>query len=179
MKILRFGAWTMGTLAIVTLGFITLGFLLPSTWEARAERTFPVTAETIFPFLDRAHAWPAWTPSPDTGIEFFGPEQGAGGGFKWDDPGYGKGIFSLTEVEPATRIAYQVEVEGGAIKIEGAMTLVTEGDITRVIWEEAGDFGWNPLLGYLAGRMGTLQGEQLSFALETLAAQLLAEPAEP
>jgi hypothetical protein len=59
------------------------------------------------------------------------------------------------------------------------MTLVTEGDITRVIWEEAGDFGWNPLLGYLAGRMGTLQGEQLSFALETLAAQLLAEPAEP
>jgi uncharacterized protein YndB with AHSA1/START domain len=162
----------MGVLATGTLGFLLIGFLLPSTWEAEAERTIQAPASALFPLLDQARGWPAWTPSPDTGLEFFGPERGAGGGYRWDDPGYGKGVFTLTAVNPESQILYRVEVEGGSITIEGTLTLEATEQGTRVTWRESGDFGWNPLLGYLAGRMTTLQSEQLSFALENLATQV-------
>jgi uncharacterized protein YndB with AHSA1/START domain len=163
----------MGVLATATVGFLLIGFLLPSTWEAEAERTISAPASALFPLLDQARGWPAWTPSPETGLEFFGPDRGEGGGYLWDDPGYGKGRFTLTTVNPDSRIAYRVEVEGGSITIEGTLTLEPSGEGTRVLWRESGDFGWNPLLGYLAGRMATLQGEQLGFALENLETQVL------
>jgi uncharacterized protein YndB with AHSA1/START domain len=163
----------MGTLATVTLGFIVIGILLPSTWEAEAERTIAAPPEAIFPLLEEAGAWSAWTPSPESGLELFGPARGEGGGFRWDDPGYGKGSFTLRVVEPGGRIAYAVDVEGGTIRIEGALTLTPANGGTQIVWRESGDFGWNPLLGYMAGRMATLQGEQLAFALVTLEEEVL------
>ncbi len=163
----------MGTLAFVTLTFVLVGILLPSTWEAEAERTLAAPPESIFPLLEEAQAWSAWTPSPDSGLELFGPDRGAGGGFRWDDPGYGKGTFTLGQVDPNGRITYAVEVEGGMIRIEGVLTLVSQENGTRIVWQESGDFGWNPLLGYMARRMPTLQGEQLAFALVALEEEML------
>lgn len=175
MKLIRVGAWIMGVMAAVTLSFVLVGILLPSTWEASAERTLAAPPEVVFPLLEQAQAWSAWMPTPESGLDFFGPERGAEGGFAWDDPGYGQGVFTLTSVEPSTRIGYRVEVEGGSIRIEGNLQLSADGDQTRVVWHEAGDFGWNPLLGYIAGRMSTLQGEQLAYALESLEEQVLAQ----
>jgi hypothetical protein len=189
---LRIGAWAMGTLALLSLGVLAVGFILPSTWEAEAEIVIEAPVDSVHPRVTAATAWLEWTPGPDTGVERFGPPQGAGSGYRWDDPGYGKGEFKLTEVSlvpsmegagtggtagtevstgaPRANVRYEVEVEGGSIRIEGSLTLAPEsdGEGTRVSWREAGDFGWNPLLGYLSGRMEELQGEQLARSLQAL-----------
>jgi len=186
---LRIGAWAMGILALLSLGVLAVGFILPSTWEAEAEIVIEAPVDSVHPRVAAASAWLDWTPGPDSGVERFGPPQGAGSGYRWDDPGYGKGEFTLTEVslvrspEGATttgtevssdaaraNVRYEVEVEGGSIRIEGSMSLAPEsdGEGTRVSWREAGDFGWNPLLGYLSGRMAELQGEQLARSLRAL-----------
>jgi len=186
---LRIGAWAMGILALLSLGVLAVGFALPSTWEAEAEIVIEAPVDSVHPRVTAAAAWLDWTPGPDSGVERFGPPEGAGSGYRWDDPGYGKGEFKLTEVslvpspegaEPAgtevstdaarANVRYEVEVEGGSIRIEGSMTLAPEsdGEGTRVSWREAGDFGWNPLLGYLSGRMAELQGEQLARSLRAL-----------
>jgi hypothetical protein len=186
---LRIGAWAMGILALLSLGVLAVGFVLPSTWEAEAEIVIEAPVDSVHPRVTAAAAWLDWTPGPDTGVERFGPPQGAGSGYRWDDPGYGKGEFRLTEVSlvppaegaetagtgvstdaPRANVRYQVEVEGGSIRIEGSMTLARESDGggTRVSWREAGDFGWNPMLGYLSGRMAELQGEQLARSLQAL-----------
>jgi len=192
---LRIGAWAMGTLALLSLGVLAVGFVLPSTWEAEAEIVIEAPVDSVHPRVTAAAAWLDWTPGPDSGVERFGPPEGAGSGYRWDDPGYGKGEFKLTEVSlvpslegagtagttgtagtgastdaPRANVRYEVAVEGGSIRIEGSMTLAPEsdGEETRVSWREAGDFGWNSLLGYLSGRMAELQGEQLARSLRAL-----------
>jgi hypothetical protein len=168
---LRIGAWAMGLLAVLSLGVLAVGFLLPSTWSAGAELHIEAPPEAIHPLVHRAQGWLAWTPGPETGVETFGPEAGVGSGYRWDDPGYGRGEFTLTRDEdtgPTREVGYEVEVEGGSIRIRGVLTLAPEGTGTRVTWREEGDFGWNPLLGYLSGRMEELQGEQLLQSLGTL-----------
>lgn len=170
----------MGILALLTLGALAVGFLLPSTWEARAETVIDAPPEAVFPWVASGAGWRAWTPGPESGVEAFGPDVGPGSGYRWDDPGYGKGEFVLTRADLAGgEIRYRVEVEGGSIVVEGHLLLeavpaldpdqAAEGVLrTRLRWEEAGDFGWNPLLGYLSGRMESLQGEQLAQSLRAL-----------
>jgi hypothetical protein len=182
---LRIGAWAMGLLALLSLAVLAVGFVLPSTWTAEAEIHIEAPADAVHPLVHRAEGWLAWTPGPETGVETFGPDAGVGSGYRWDDPGYGKGEFTLTrdtltgnpasadqDQDPGAgmtrEIGYAVEVEGGSIRIRGILTLAAEGTGTRVIWREEGDFGWNPLLSYLSGRMAELQGEQLLQSLQTL-----------
>lgn len=186
MIFLRIGAWAMGLLALLSLAVLAVGFFLPSTWIAEAEIHIDAPTDAVHPLVHRADGWLAWTPGPETGVETFGPDSGVGSGYRWDDPGYGKGEFTLTRDTvtgtPLTgttltgeagsgairEVGYEVEVEGGSIRIQGFLTLTPEGTGTRVTWREEGDFGWNPLLGYLSGRMAELQGEQLLQSLGTL-----------
>jgi uncharacterized protein YndB with AHSA1/START domain len=176
MRPLRIAAFVSGAFALVLLGFLALGYLLPSTWTAAGDRWIDAPPGHVFPHLERAAAWARWTPSPEDGIELFGPPRGEGSGRRWDDARYGKGEFVITRSEPSRRISYRVDVEDGAIRIEGRMELAAEGEGTRLRWTEEGDFGRNPLLGYLAGRMGELQGAQLEASLAALATLVEAEP---
>jgi len=42
------------------------------------------------------------------------------------------------------------------------------------VWRERGDFGWNPLLGYVARTMDRTQGAQMEAALARLAERVRA-----
>lgn len=169
MTLFRFGAIVFGALAAVLIGIIVVGILLPSEWVVERTATVAAPAPEVFRHLDGARRWEAWTPSPETGFTYFGPDRGEGSGRRWDDPGYGEGEFVIVAAEPPSRLSYRVEVEGGAIRIHGELLLspVPDGG-TRVVWREEGDFGWNPLLGFLAGRMEELQGAQLDASLASL-----------
>jgi uncharacterized protein YndB with AHSA1/START domain len=168
----------LGTLALFFVGFLVVGFLLPSGWDVERSRFLPAAPERVFSYLNGAEAWGRWTPSPESGVELFGPAEGPGSGRRWDDPGYGAGEFVLTETRPVQEVRYRVEVEGGAIRIDGRIPLEPEEGGVRMHWREEGDFGWNPLLGYLAGRMNELQGAQLEASLASLEGLLQAEREE-
>jgi hypothetical protein len=168
LKLLRIGAWVSGAIAVASIAFLAVGYFLPSTWDASAEAWIDAPVEAVYPWVHGADGWIAWTPVPDEGVERFGPEAGSGSGYRWDDPAFGDGTFTITAGAPPLKVAYEVEVEGGRILIQGRLDLEPEGSGTRVRWMESGDFGRNPMLGYMAGRMETLQGEQLRQSLETL-----------
>lgn len=164
----RIGGIFLGTIALIILGFLAVGFFLPSGWSAERSVRIEAPPESIFPYLSSAEAWGEWTPSPEVGVELFGPEEGVGSGRRWDDEVYGQGEFIIGEIQAPSSMGYDVAVEGGAIRITGSISLTDEGGATHVQWREEGDFGWNPLLGYLARRMNELQGAQLEASLDTL-----------
>jgi hypothetical protein len=70
--------------------------------------------------------------------------------------------------QPSRAVAYVVQVEEGAIEIQGRIELDSVAGGTLIRWTETGDFGWNPLLGYLASRMSDLQRAQLNASLSNL-----------
>ncbi len=168
MRPFRIAGIVLGTVAVVCVAFLLIGFALPARWETERAVEIAARPEEIFPMVSGAARWGEWTPSPDSGVELFGPGEGPGSGRRWDDPGYGQGEFLITSTAPPRQVLYEVAVDEGSIRIRGSIELSAVGTGTRIRWREAGDFGWNPLLGFLAGRMEELQGEQLAASLETL-----------
>ncbi len=168
----RVAGLVLGSLALLFIAILVVGFLLPSGWNAERSTRIAAPPEAVFPFLSRAERWGDWTPSPETGVELFGPPEGPGSGRRWNDPLYGNGEFVVTASAPTRQVTYLVLVEGGAIRIQGRIVLEREGDGTILRWQEEGDFGWNPLLGYLARRMNELQSAQMEASLAALKALL-------
>lgn len=168
MRPTRIAGVVLGALAVFFVGFLIVGTLLPSAWEAERTVRIAASAEGIFPYVSRPQRWTEWTLTPEAGVERFGPEEGPGAGYRWDDPTYGQGEFVVESVDAPREVQYEVTVEDGAILIRGRIQLATSDGSTTVSWREVGDFGWNPLLGYLVGRMNELQGAQMESSLATL-----------
>ena len=59
------------------------------------------------------------------------------------------------------------EFEGGA-SVTGELTIEAVEGESLVTWREEGDFGRNPLMGYVARGMSESQGTQMAEGLEKL-----------
>jgi uncharacterized protein YndB with AHSA1/START domain len=161
------GTRILGGGALLGATFLLLGYLLPSDWDAEAERVVELPAEALFRYLDSPEAWRAWTPWPESGVEHSGPARGQGARLSWDDPELGSGSFTLSRVVPLDRVEYRVEV-GSSMVTEGVITIEDAPGGVRVVWHERGDLGRNPLMGYWALSMNRAQSDELSKGLERL-----------
>jgi hypothetical protein len=148
--------------------FLVVGWLLPGTWSARRSTVLAAPPSAIFPWVDSPAGWQRWTPWPDSGVVREGPEHGVGAKLSWNDEELGDGSFEIVEARPDSLVRYRVVVQGGAMYTDGTMRLSAEGAGTRIDWEEAGDFGGNPLMGYWARFMERAQGAELEKALDRL-----------
>lgn len=162
-------AWVgVGLLALTLLALIAVSVFLPSTWRVSRETLIRGDAQEVFRLVADLQEWDRWTHWPDLeGLEA-GPESGAGARRSWDDPSYGDGVLTITAIQPPTAVAYTVLVEAGSIRIEGLFSFFPEPGGTRVHWVEEGDFGWNPLLRYMALGIDRMQGTELERALDRL-----------
>jgi len=158
-----------GGAALLTL-FLVIGFLLPTDWTAERSALLDEPAAEIFALLDSPEGWREWTQWPDSGLVRAGPERGAGASISWDDSEFGSGTFTIVEAVPDKWVRYEVVVRGGSIRTSGTVTLTPQDDGTRVAWQEDGDLGWNPLMGYWALSMSRAQGAELEKGLERLGA---------
>jgi hypothetical protein len=126
--------------------------------------------EAVFGYLDSPEGWRSWTPWPDSGLSAAGPLSGTGAALTWDDPELGSGRWELVDVRPPRRVAYAVEVEGGAMLTHGTVSILpsTSDDGVLVTWRESGDLGRNPLMGFWAFFMSRAQTTELEKGLERL-----------
>jgi hypothetical protein len=176
LPIRRVLAALFGIVAVAGILFLVIGLVLSGRWEA--ERTIHVSArpETVFPYLDSLALWDEWTVWSEVESELSGPGRGSGARRTWDDPRYGKGVFELVVSSPTVGVRYRVEVENGALTVDGALELSPEGGGTNLHWIERGDFGRNPLMGYVARTVGRSQGTELERSLARLKAIVEARP---
>lgn len=175
---MRTTAKVLGAIAALLTLFLVIGLILPGSWTAEESVVIEATPEEVFPWVNSVSRWETWTnPWPEGEAE--GPEEGVGAGRSWSDPVFGDGSFTIVRSDPPRVVAYEVLVEG-AMRWDGEVAMEalpadgasTEGPTTRVTWTESGDFGWNPLMGYVARKMGTSQGEELARGLDRLRERL-------
>lgn len=159
----------ISVLALLLLAFVGVGFLLSGEWQATRSTVVNASPAEVFDQLDSVEGWSRWSPMPFVGGEVSGPQRGAGARLAWDDPQWGQGVWTLTEAEAPSRIGYRVEVEEGAMLTLGRLELAPVEGGTRVEWTEQGDFGWNPLLAFMALGMDRMQGEEMEKSLAELA----------
>ncbi len=164
----RRGALAAGILALLAALFVGVGILLPGTVEVTRSVEIAAPPGDIFPFLDDLDAWTEWTPWGDVESRLEGPPTGPGARRVWDDPGIGSGSLTIAASRPPHSVDYVVEVEGGAIRFEGTITVEARDGGSLVTWSERADLGWNPLLGWTALNMEESQGRQLQESLERL-----------
>jgi uncharacterized protein YndB with AHSA1/START domain len=154
--------------AVLLLGVVGIGFALPGTWQASRSITIDAAPEELYRYVSSVEAWSRWTPMPFVTGDASGPLEGVGSRLYWDDPQWGQGEWTLTEATPPTHMAYEVAVENGALRTWGEVWLEPGAAGTRLTWTERGDFGWNPLLSWMALGMERMQGEEMQKSLDDL-----------
>ena len=161
------GVIVLGGAGLIGSLFLAVGWLLPTDFEASAERLVDAPAEAVFRYLDSPEGWRDWTTWPEAGLERSGPDRGEGASISWNDPELGSGALTLTRVVEAERVEYRVEV-GGSMITEGTIALDARADGVLVQWVERGTLGRNPLMGWWALSMARAQSEELAKSLERL-----------
>lgn len=173
-----YGVRILGSLAALMVLGLAVGFALPGTWSAGRASVVQAPPDVVYALLSAPASWQGWTAWPSGGMEAEGPSVGAGARLRWNDPEMGGGTFEIVEAVPSRLVRYRVEVQGGSLEVDGVLVLAQEGSGTRVAWQENGDFGWNPLMGYWARFMERVQGRQLEASLQRLdSVARLADPA--
>ncbi len=160
-------AKVFGAIGAILVTVMLIGLVLPGTWSAEASIQIEASPAEVFPYLNDLGRWDRWTNWGEIDSELSSPSQGAGASRTWDDPGLGTGSVTITESGSLTFVRYVVEVEGGA-SVLGELTIEAVGATSRVTWREEGDFGRNPLMGFVARGMPESQGAQLAEGLEKL-----------
>lgn len=173
------GTFVLGGASVLLVGLLAIGFLLPSEWEASAERVLDVPADSLLTYLDSPEGWRLWTTWPDSATRS-GPVRGAGAAMAWANREIGSGTFRIVEAS-SEAVSYVVEVEGvgGALTTGGTLTLEGAPGRTRLTWHERGDLGPNPLMGWWGLTMERAQSRELAMSLDQLAAVLDGIPYEP
>jgi hypothetical protein len=156
-----------GGIGAVLVTLMLIGLVLPGTWTAEASLRIEAAPAEVFPFLNDLSRWDRWTNWGDIDSELSDPSRGVGASRSWDDPDFGSGSVTITDSGSPTFVRYEVEVEGGA-SVTGELRIESLGAASRVTWREDGDFGRNPLMGYVARGMAKSQGAQLAEGLEKL-----------
>ena len=163
-------------IAFLLLSLLGVGLALPGAWRAEATIELAVSPAMVFPLLEDLHRWDEWTLWGDVESTFSGTLRGTGAIRSWENDDFGSGSIRITEVEQLRRVRYEVEVGGGSLTVNGSFEIEATSGGSLIRWEEAGDFGWNPLMGYQARFMAKAQGAQLRESLAQLA-EVLQAPA--
>jgi len=164
----------IATVAFV-LVLLAIGFLLPSTWQVERSVVIRAPAPAIFPYLNSLKQWREWTvwyrQHPEMTTEYSGPDAGVGSTSRWSGED-GRGVMKIMQSERNQFVAYTLLFNGGEFRTDGALSLMPEGEGTRVVWRAAGEAGRNPANRYFALFLGYWIGGDFADSLELLKQRL-------
>lgn len=156
-----------GLITTLLLAFMLIGIWLPGTWYAESSIEISAPPQAIFPLIVDLDRWDEWTQWSEVESTTSTPSYGSGALRTWDNDQYGSGSITIIESHPENVLRYRVVVEEKS-EIIGNFNIKPSKSGSTITWNETGDFGNNPLMGYVAITMGKSQGKQLSESLGNL-----------
>ena len=141
----------LGCFALIVIPIVLalgiLGWILPDHWSVEEQVLVESDPAPIYAILEDVGRWPEWIEfNPPGGkyeasFQVRGSERGAGAVLEWssEDPGIGNGSFTLTKVDPATGVHYDVFIERGSLRGQGSITFATTDSGTVVTWQDRGE----------------------------------------
>ena len=164
----------IASVAFVLL-LLAIGFLLPSAWQVERSVVIHAPAPVIFPYLNSLKQWREWTvwyqQHPDMKTEYSGPDAGVGATSRWNDED-GRGVMKVMQSEPNRFVAYTLLLNAGQFRADGTLSLIPEGEGTRVVWGAAGEIGRSPVNRYFALILGRRIGADFDDSLTRLKQKL-------
>jgi len=132
----------VGLLIVVTLLVVVIASR-PSAFRIARSLTIAAPANVIFALLADFHRWGTWSPydklDPDTRKSFEGAASGVGAIYHYIGAKIGEGRMTITESEPATRLAIRAEfIKPFAAINEILFTLEPTAGGTSVTWAMTG-----------------------------------------
>jgi len=160
---------------VFVLLLLAIGFLLPSAWQVERTVVIRAPAPTVFPYLNSLKQWRAWTvwyqQHPDMQTEYSGPDAGVGATSRWNGED-GRGAMKIMQSERDRLVTYTLLFNGGEFRTDGTLTLMSEGEGTRVVWSATGEVGRSPMSRYFALFLGHRIGSDFADSLELLKQKL-------
>ncbi len=140
---------------------------MPAQWSAEVSVELDLDPELVFPYLNDLSKWDEWTTWSGINSSLTDPSHGAGAKREWKDEDFGSGSIIILESNSPKTLVYEVVIDDGArISGEFRLTQITGG--TLITWRENGDLGRNPMMSYMANRIGGSQEKQMEAGLARL-----------
>lgn len=125
---------------------------LPRAQTVERKNVVKAPPAAVYNLLTSARSYQSFNPYKDTdpalNIEFFGPDEGVGSGFRFEGK-EGKGSQTIVAMDKDRSV--KVEIDLGPMGKPETTFLLREVDAgTEVTWSTTSDFGYNPI-GRVAG----------------------------
>ncbi len=125
---------------------------LPRAQTVERKTIVKAAASDVYNLLTSARRYQSFNPYKDTDpalkIEFFGPEEGMGSGFRFEGK-EGKGSQTIVALDPNRSVTVEIDL-GPMGKPETTFSLQEIEAGTEVTWSTTSDFGYSPV-GRIAG----------------------------
>jgi Polyketide cyclase / dehydrase and lipid transport len=160
---------------VAILGAVALvGLLLPSRF--RVERSIVVQAqpEKVYPLVASFRTgWAQWSPfgtraDKDMTVTFSGPDEGIGAKESWTGGNTPPGSMEIVRAHPRSGVDYRLLMNGGALAMDGRLSLSPVPGGTRITWVDEGEMGPNPLRHLVGKVLETMIGRGFEQGLATL-----------
>jgi uncharacterized protein YndB with AHSA1/START domain len=171
MKILK---WTLGSLLAVIVLIIAIAYLLPNQYGLSRSITINASADKIFPLIAAPKEWKKWSVwnqrDPAMQMTYSGAEVGNGAAWEWQSQSQGNGGMKFNNVVENQQVGYELHFEGMGQPSTGAITLVAEGNATKITWSMQGTSEGSFMTKLFAPFMDKLVGPDFEAGLKNLKA---------
>jgi len=160
--------WSSGGVVLLV---IVVGIMLPSRPRVERDILIDTHAATIFALMNDFGQVMKWSPlldgDPNAQIVISGPLRGVSASINWNGPIIGQGRQTIIESVPYERITVEFEPADRA-PATATFTLASEDEMTRVVWRQESDYGFNLVGRYFGLLQGTIIGPEQEDGLRRL-----------
>jgi hypothetical protein len=160
---------------VLAAALAAIGFVLPGRYRVERSAVIAAPPGAVLAQAADLETWPewsAWTREADPTCTFAFTGAGVGARMAWDGEEHGQGELTITKVDPAGGLLYELAFEHGEFLAHGGLDMAAEGAGTRVTMWSEGELGGNPLMHWMGLLMDSMVGEHFEVGLTGLKRRL-------